>query len=387
MLQALNEQGKLITAYLLNEEEIKRLRHQHFYCPECKEKVIIRAGPQTTPHFAHVPSSSCTLKGGGESEYHFQAKLKLFRWLQSQSFPDVELEPYLPTINQRPDLLFSYGNKQIVIEFQSATIAPSEILQRNNGYKQENIYPLWILGENQFIPSSKSNYIFQINTFQRHAITQSAKHGLATLIYFCPVRERFTLLQDIYFHRTNRTFAISRHLSLKQSHFFQLFKPFTFPKSQLYAYWYNEKKRFRLAPYRVRGKELLFRKWLYEKGIHVEQLPSTIHLPLRSQYQMNVPLWHWQSKLVLQLLHPLAIGQTVTITECERILRPYSHVALFTGENSIVEQYFSYLIKAKLFKEVRPHVWMKIREFRFHRYIEEALRADQLLMNYLLRNG
>src|SRR5699024_9824024 len=105
LLQALNDRGEFIIPSTLTDLELKALRKQSFYCPECKEKVIIRAGPQVRAHCAHLPESSCSLNYGGESDYHKQAKVLLYQLLKNQFYPHVYLEKYLPNINQRPDIL------------------------------------------------------------------------------------------------------------------------------------------------------------------------------------------------------------------------------------------------------------------------------------------
>src|SRR5690625_2120567 len=104
MLQAQSNKGELITLATLTEAEIKTVRRDsQFYCPVCKELLMIRVGKQVVPHFAHYPKSKCPETSGGEGPYHENGKLLLYKWLKSQ-YLHVELEPYLKNIKQQPDL-------------------------------------------------------------------------------------------------------------------------------------------------------------------------------------------------------------------------------------------------------------------------------------------
>lgn len=384
MLQALSERGDLVIASTLTYKEASRLRKGSFYCPECKEKVIVRAGPKVTPHFAHLPESSCTFGKRGESNYHKRAKLLLFNWLQKQSFRNIYLERHLPQINQRPDILLETNKGKVAVEFQSATITPTEITKRNQGYASENIFPLWILGKNQLRKSHPHNHSYQLNSFKQYFIKQYRKNSPTSLIYFCPINYQFTILNDFYFYRMNKALAIRTNLPMNKCYLPQLFAEHYLPNRTLLHHWNREKERLRLTSFRVHGKEYQFRKWLYEKQLHVEQLPSVIHLPIRSQYKMKAPLWHWQSKLVINLLHPLPIGATVTSKQCQQEIKEYVNKQMLTNSDTIINEYFSYLIQTRLFKQIGKKEWKKTRHFRFHRYIEESLRADHLLINYLL---
>jgi len=382
MLQALNERGELIILSTLRQREINQLRKHLFYCPQCKEQVIIRAGSRVIPHFAHLPESLCTIDHGGESDYHKRAKLILYEWFQSYNFSKVYLELFLPTINQRPDILIKTNDKMIAVEFQSASISPELLRQRNEGYAKANIIPFWIIGENQLKALGK-NHSFQINAFMHQLIQSYRPNEPSKLVYFCPHKAKFTVLNDLHFYRQTKAYARPETFYLDNIHFKQLFLPYPFPRSSLYRHWYEEKRRFRLAAHRVTGKELHFRQWLYQKQVHVEQLPSLIHLPIASQYKMKTPIWHWQARLVLDLLHPLKISSAINISQCKAYIKDDINPYYQNDMTEIIEQYFDHLVLAQVFVKRGEEEWEKIRHFRFHRYIEASLKADKILMTYL----
>src|SRR5690625_137402 len=142
MLRATTRNGKYITLALLNRQEIAKIRQtEQFFCPQCKETVIVRAGSRVIPHFAHQRHSDCSEHEGGEGLYHYQGKLLLYNWLRNQNI-STELEPFIPEINQRPDIIIQIGERKIAIEYQCATIPIEIIKKRNEGYLTVGITPI-----------------------------------------------------------------------------------------------------------------------------------------------------------------------------------------------------------------------------------------------------
>lgn len=99
---------------------------EDIYCPECDGRVTVRLSPEhkKRDHFAHLPDSTCLLRGGGESAHHLNAKyylasqLKKYRratliikcamckndysYLQIPDYDDVQVERKLN--RRRPDI-------------------------------------------------------------------------------------------------------------------------------------------------------------------------------------------------------------------------------------------------------------------------------------------
>src|SRR5699024_2359805 len=155
---------------------------------------------------------------GGESNYHQRAKLQLFHWLQKQSYQNVYLEKYIPDIKQRPDILIETNNRLIAVEFQSARISPLEIAHRNEGYARENIFPLWIIGENKLSSQNKQRFMFRIDTCRQSFIKRYHPEGPTQLLYYCPIVKRFTILNDFYFYRANKALAIQTIVPMNNAH-------------------------------------------------------------------------------------------------------------------------------------------------------------------------
>lgn len=376
---AINERGKRIFPANLPRNKLLELRKQTFFCPFCKEKVIFRFGQQVIPHFAHHPRSICEIERINESLYHKRAKIQLYQWFQKQRIP-TQLEKYFPSILQRADLFIKYNNREIVLEFQSSSISSKNIRKRIEGYNELNINQIWLIGSNQL--TQVKPYTFRISPYII-PILNLMKDSPSKITYYCPNQKRFTILTDLHVIRSNLAVALPHHVFLPHASFHHLFPKTYFPIKKLLKLWLAEKKTFRLSSYPVYGKELKFRKWLYQHKLHVEQLPSVIHLPIRMQYKMNVPLWHWQSKLIINLIHPLPVGSIINKRSCINEIIPYVNEYDEKVAEEVIEQYFIYLTAGRWFKRENKISWRKLRHFRFYRYIEQSVQGDQLFIQYL----
>lgn len=380
VLRAITKKGCSVTLAKLTKKQIDILRtKENFYCPECKQSVIVRAGPKVIPHFAHRKGSNCSIQGG-EGAYHQKGKLLLYDWFINQGIP-AELEIFISEINQRPDLLIRTKRRKIAIEYQCATIPISHIQKRNKGYKRVNILPIWILGGNQFHRTSNNH--LKVNAFTS-AFIQPFSSSLPTkLFYFCPQRKIISITNDLIMTSTNRALVKFMFKPLSQITFYELFSKSYFSTVQLCKLWRNEKRKLRLSTSRVYGKELAWRSWLYEKNLTPQHLPSIIHLPIRSQYQMAVPTWNWQSRFIIDFLHPLKVGDTFSLQQAQQFIRRFQYKR--ETEDPIIE-YLAQLIHVNIIHPVSVHRYVKNTPIIFYRHIEEALRGDDELLKSFMYN-
>ncbi len=75
MLPAFDSNNRLI----FPQDSIKGFEYK---CPQCKEKLFVRAGTKNRKHFAHRKNSECLFTGNGESTTHLSAKLLFIEKLQ-----------------------------------------------------------------------------------------------------------------------------------------------------------------------------------------------------------------------------------------------------------------------------------------------------------------
>ena len=158
-------------------------RSERYYCPICKEQLILRCGIKVTPHFAH-PSGQIHLKHkGGETEQHLKMKQGLFEIL-TQYYENVRLEPYLSSIRQIPDITI---NQRWAIEIQLSPIDVETMQLRTAGLRGIGYKVVWVTEipkrnkgtyyfsqrhQASIIPQTRSLYCIDAITFAPYKISQ-----------------------------------------------------------------------------------------------------------------------------------------------------------------------------------------------------------------------
>ncbi len=291
MLVALDQSGKtIILSRSITKTALQQMRHESFFCPQCQQPVRLKAGAVKIPHFAHEANSECSHSfAEGESLPHLLGKSQLFEHLST--LYEVKLEPYLPALKQRPDLLIQ-KKYQYALEFQCSRLDPQLFYQRTEGYKKHHIYPIWLvktpnipLMENQ-VRKASFNLFFQQFIQQQTLITYDVES--MHFIYFYP----------LLYLQGNSFLYMTRNLPLKQ----QIF-PFYYPKpislalfQQLFEAYQQYRKQFlhsRLF-YSRKGVSDLFLRAIYEMRLNREQLPYFIGVPIKFAQAIPVFSAEWQ---------------------------------------------------------------------------------------------
>jgi competence CoiA-like predicted nuclease len=387
MLQAKLKNGKRVTPASLPQKELQKLKKEHpqFYCPVCGEQVILRAGEKVIAHFAHRQNADCITIGGGEGAYHEQGKLALYQWLTAQGL-EAELEVYLPEINQRPDLLLQVKKRRIAIEYQCSRISPEEITERTDGYRQAGIHVIWILGE-RLMKRTGTNTL-TADTFTQTMMHQFSPDYPLSLFYFCPITFRVIKFQDLTFIRQQRAAGALTVRPLCEMTFPDLLAAqFLNPHDHL-RIWQREKKQFRVrVKSRQFGSALDWQYWLYGKGLHQEQLPSIVHLPVKSAYRIKLPSWIWQSRLALDVLVPLPVGGTFTLARCKYVvqekLQPAKHFPLIQSMDDPILDYLNLLSSLDIIEPFDSQTFKKLKPIPIHQELELALQGDTMLLKQL----
>lgn len=385
MLQAKTKEGKLITLASLTKTEITEKRMQDFFCPACHEQVIVRAGPQTIPHFAHKSTSPCPNGAGGESSYHEKGKFLIYRWLKHQGLK-AELEHSLPHLQQRPDVYLTISSKRIAIEYQCSRIPIETINKRNNGYLKAGITPIWILSAKLF--NRKGLHRLKVDTFLRHFIHHFSTRTVPVLYFFCPDTQQLSRFQHIYDTRPNQALGRIDVSPLKKRTFPDLFVHHPDTKTWFYNAWKHEKKVFRVhQKTSLHGRELDWYRWLYEKRMHKEYLPSIIYVPVRGGHIMKTSTWDWQSRICLDIIHPLAIGDMFTAQDCSRLLNRFidkaNNYPLIRPHANPITTYLNFLDKEGTLEQIAPHMYKKIRPIQVYATLEKAIKGDGQFMDRL----
>ena len=114
-----------------------------FYCPGCKEQVILKRGSIKVPHFAHHPGSECVYEESpAESYEHGSAKQEIYQsLLLVPGVTDVSLETPLHEV--RPDIRFVLNGQTVAIEMQLSPLSREKVEERTLAYTRHNIALLW----------------------------------------------------------------------------------------------------------------------------------------------------------------------------------------------------------------------------------------------------
>ncbi|ARF15145.1 competence protein CoiA [Sporosarcina ureae] len=339
MLTALTSGGKQVV--LTRQSSLTSLRewrkNETYYCPQCKEQVLLKVGDIVIPHFAHLKQTTCRDSfSEGESPTHLLGKIQLYE-LFSQLHLQTKMEPYLPAIRQRPDLLVTWQNEQIPIEFQCSTIPIARILERNAGYHTVNMLPIWIVLTPPKIQDSSAFVLaYQLTQFQQHFIRHihsSTKEKLSVFLTYNPSKQQFHYLSH-FIHLRGTAFAMC-HSVMRIKH--QTI-PFAIPATpsrkdieDLTRQYQSARRKYlrSVIGYNQRGIHHRFLRACYEMRMQPIQLPAWIGVPTFGQAAFTESDCEWQLLLIA------AIRQTrCTPFQLNRSTL-HSFVKTFEGDSSL----------------------------------------------------
>ncbi|MFS0874358.1 competence protein CoiA [Solibacillus isronensis] len=297
MLVAMTEQQQLFhltSKYPLDELQ-KLKKQQSFFCPQCKEQLLLKAGQIKIPHFAHQKNSECdSLFSEGESAAHLLGKQQLFHHFSNLQLRTV-LEPYLPQLQQRPDLLLTFKNRQYAVEFQCSPIAKPSFQQRTSGYLHANITPIWIL----HTPDKfKGTGILKVSINHTNTqFIQQYKKQKFLITYDVKSKTFYYISNLIHLHKL-QYFAVVKKLPLSQQRF-PLLVPEKISKSQFHLLLKNYRK---YREYYIHPRLLLSKKGvndqffrsIYELRLTMTDLPIFLGIPVCNTHAFNQFCIEWQ---------------------------------------------------------------------------------------------
>ncbi|WP_158233785.1 competence protein CoiA [Sporosarcina sp. P3] len=338
MLTALTSGGKQVV--LTRQLSLSNLRewrkNETFHCPQCKEHVLLKVGDIIIPHFAHLKQTTCRDSfSEGESPTHLLGKIQLYE-LFTQLPLHTEMEPYLPAIRQRPDLLVTWQNEQIPIEFQCSTIPIARILERNAGYHSVNMLPIWIVLTPPQVQDTLAFVLtYRLTQFHQHFIRHmhsSTKETVSIFLTYNPSKQQFHYLSH-FIHLRGTTFAMC-HSVMRIKH--QTI-PFAIPATpstkdieDLARHYQSARRKYlrSVIGYNQRGIHHRFLRACYEMRVQPIQLPAWIGVPTFGQAAFTESDCEWQLLLIA------AIRQTRrTPFQFDRSIL-HSFVKTFEGDSS-----------------------------------------------------
>ena len=134
-----------------------------FFCPACKSEVILKSGQIKMPHFAHKSLKNCEFWAENESEQHLSLKKELYDWTKKDE--KIEVEKYLPQLEQTPDLLV---NDKIALEVQCSRLSIARLRERTKNYKNHDYHVFWLLGRDLWLREKLDNLQRQFLYFSQN---------------------------------------------------------------------------------------------------------------------------------------------------------------------------------------------------------------------------
>ncbi|WP_248715740.1 competence protein CoiA [Convivina praedatoris] len=269
-----------------------------YFCPACRQPLILKRGEHKVAHFAHRDLSVCQHTfSEGESSTHLTGKLALYQLLKGQG--TIQLEPVLAAIDQRPDLLWQHPQSgMIAIEYQCSPISAKRLAERNQGYRSQGISVYWILGPKYYHKNLRPQ------TIQRFI--------QAGVLYFYLPSDNYLRCQSNWL---KADFQRLKYCEKKVSRLENL--SFTVPITDLKANYQRQKLQQLMLQKRVDSALI---DYLYQQHRRLDQVPDWILLG--TTFGLKVPNWHFRLVIWL-LLAPFQDQTVLTITSLVKRLEPY----------------------------------------------------------------
>ena len=325
MLVAHNEQKELVQLHRqFTREELQRLRQQQqFFCPQCQEPLQLKIGQIRVPHFSHFQQSECeALFSERESQTHLLGKQHLYALFERLAL-SPQLEPYLPQIKQRPDLLIEHDNRQFAIEFQCSNLQQEIFLERTVGFIKAKITPIWILHTPQ--RKKKSLGIQKISLNHTLAQYMMQNNGQRYLITYDVASKTFYYFSNLlHVHKTQYLAAITC-IPLAHQHF-PLLVPTKISRTK-FEMLFTKLLYFRESylPPRLllskRGVKDPFLRAIYELKLTTTNLPIFLGVPVKNTNAFDDYCIEWQVQLFYFLKCHALTPQTMNVNAISYFLQ------------------------------------------------------------------
>lgn len=366
----------------------KYLNAQELICPVCESTVQPRLGNQRLWHFAHVSKADCQHQLENESEYHLLGKKHLYYWFESQGIK-VELESYLRTIKQRPDLLVTVEHQKYAIEFQCSTIDTGILIKRTESYIRENITPIWILGGNRLKKSSQN--IIRPSSFDLLMSIQT-NENVIRLIYYCPTTNRFCTASSLVPFSPKVFFATTKFYLPNQLTFSNMIKTSNDDKITNYDAWLTVKKRWRTSSFLY--VQEYQKRWFYEQGVPLCLLPGEAGIPIKSMIWIKTDAILWQGWILIKYIFPLPSGKCISYHDVYHSFKAEVQKGYFSIRRlpSLKNSHYSFAIMDYLHQLVNigilcrsgsPVTFRKNRDIIIPKNVEDALLQDREILTVM----
>ncbi|WP_018659447.1 competence protein CoiA [Allofustis seminis] len=348
MLCAYNDHQELVQAdYQLN-------RDQKYFCPSCRQRVYLKKGALMIPHFAHFKSCSQFAFSEGETVEHLQGKRVLAEWFSQLGAKSIEMEAYLPKLQQRPDVLVELdASSKIAVEFQCSPISAQKLSKRSLGYLMVDYFPLWIFGRRY--RNKKISPTVQAGMFQDRGEITCAFLKNKTLILVKNIQQlgypHQIKFQALHYPLNKLSFDGGGHLLPAKI----VNGGSEWHKEEDIHLFLQRQSYYKSANYRP------FFQMLYEQGEAVLTLPREILQPLEKEWRLKVNPFQLRFAL-LKKVEALPFGSIFSTQELLRqlpsgLLNSYRAPQLSNPQLNVAQDFLNRLEKSGVVSSVGASYW------------------------------
>lgn len=335
-------------------------------------------------HFAHKKVDSCLAFYEAESMYHRHGKELLYRWFKRQNF-HVDIEHYLPQIQQRPDIFIERAGRKIAIEYQCANLSIEQLYKRTYLYWRAGIQVIWIIGGNQL--KKQSAYWMKFSSLMAFSLQS---YPQPFLIFFCSKQKSFMKCAFLTSFSTSVSFSHTIYLPTETTTFELLFSPVPFQKEILDREWKQRKDYFRknaLPIWNYNYKSLL--RLLYQFKCTPASFPSEVGVPLPSGFAFQTNPFIWQAFLYMKCIGELAVGECISLQYVCSYVKKYTKRRMLPYFSKhiwkvAVTEYMTFLCYTGVLRKVETYKYRKIRGIVMLKTEEEVMKYDETCLAYAL---
>ncbi|PSL50914.1 competence protein CoiA [Salsuginibacillus halophilus] len=373
-----------------------KARDQMFYCPACAQRVQLKTGQVIRPYFAHLPRQACHIFTEPETEEHIHGKLLLYDWLNKQRLAP-ELERYLPTLKQRPDVFCATTSPPSAFEFQCAAISEEELRFRTIQYMKSGIQPYWIFPVRKAVQTNavQLSPMASMTSYEHSSLRRHSRLNSSYNIYLDIKQNSFYfryLLGRVSSQKCLQAFSISelRHMS-----YFYLSEP---PKPTIenrhVVVLMQIKKRQRYGRIN-RHHEVNFQQYLAAQFKQpLTMYPSAAGWPLPLATSFFNPSYVWQTLLLSQVKKQSSVSfheltKSFRQLQAQELWQSRSQPLAPVTFEDLLQQYKELLQQMHLVSHTDQKVFSWQGDELFSTHLDQAFYDDQQLVqvwkNYMTR--
>jgi competence CoiA-like predicted nuclease len=234
---------------------------------------------------------------------------------------------YLNDIRQRADVGLQRFPFTLAFEFQCSSIPPSLLQERDQGYRSQNIRPLWIWNRSRL--KTVGHHLYSLSPLEWHTrrfpFTHPPHHPIQRqkgfLTFFDPNVQTLTFLYHLVPLNARKLWAESFTLPLTEITLQTFLYPdLTINKSAgWHSAWLTQKKKWRTAGIpRLNHFEWDLQRFSEAKGVIWKAFPGVVGIPVGDDHVIEQPTYLWQGWLCLTFFLHRAEGDLISLHDMKK---------------------------------------------------------------------